>query len=79
MTFTGWLQIVIVLAIVVACAVPLSTYIIRVLAGERTFLTPVLAPLENGFYALAGVDPKREQGWRTYTMAMLVFSGVSLG
>ncbi len=74
MTTFGWLLILLILAAVVAAAVPLGTYIARVMTGERTFMTPVLAPVERGFYALAGVDPSREQGWRTYTVAMLAFS-----
>ncbi len=76
MTFVGWLQIVIVLALVVAAAIPMSSFIKHVLEGERTFLTPALGPVERGFYRLAGVDPKREQGWVAYTMAMLAFSVV---
>ena len=46
----------------------------RVFSGERTFLSPVLGPVERGFYRLAGVSPEREQGWLAYTLAMLVFS-----
>ena len=76
MTVVGWLQIIIILAVVLATAIPLSSYIARVLAGERTFLSPALAPVERGFYKLAGVDPAREQGWVAYTMAMLAFSVV---
>ncbi len=76
MTAMGWLQIVLILAAVVAAAIPLGTYIARVMSGERTFMTALLAPLERGFYGLAGVDPRREQGWRTYTLAMLAFSAV---
>ena len=74
MSIVGWLQIAIVLAAVVAAAVPLGAYISRVMAGEPTLLSPVLAPVERGFYALMGVDPKREQGWRGYALAMLAFS-----
>ncbi|MDE2114240.1 MAG: potassium-transporting ATPase subunit KdpA, partial [Hyphomicrobiales bacterium] len=74
MTLAGWLQIATVLFLVVAASVPLSTYIKRVMAGERTWLSPVLVPLEAGFNRLAGVDPKREQSWLAYTMAMLMFS-----
>ncbi len=74
MTAIGWAQIALVLAAVAAAAVPLSSYIVRVLEGERTFLSPVLAPLERGFYKLSGVDPAREQSWFVYTMAMLAFS-----
>jgi potassium-transporting ATPase potassium-binding subunit len=74
MTLVGWAQIALVLALVLACAVPLSKFIADVYAGERTFLSPVVEPVERGFYRLAGVDPAREQDWFTYTIAMLVFS-----
>jgi K+-transporting ATPase ATPase A chain len=74
MTFAGWSQIALTLALVLAAAVPLSRLIDAVYAGRRNFLSPVLGPIENGFYRLAGVDPAREQGWLTYTMSMLAFS-----
>jgi K+-transporting ATPase ATPase A chain len=74
MTVIGWAQIAIVLIAVIAAAVPLSVYIARVLAGERTFLSPVVAPVERVFYKLSGVDSAREQSWLVYTMAMLAFS-----
>src|ERR1700738_276248 len=74
MTIIGWAQIAIVLVAVIAAAIPLSTYIARVLAGERTFLSAVLTPVERVFYKLSGVDPAREQSWFTYTVAMLAFS-----
>src|SRR5271167_1559649 len=74
MTLIGWSQIVLVLALVVACAVPLSAFMARVYSGERTFLSPVIGPVERGFYRLAGVDPAREQDWFAYTIAMVVFS-----
>jgi len=47
---------------------------VRVYSGERTFLTPVMGPVERGFYRLAGVDPAREQDWYGYAIAMIVFS-----
>lgn len=74
MNAIGWAQIAIVLAVVIAAAIPLSAYIARVLEGERTFLSPVLSPVERVFYKLSGVDPKREQSWLVYTMAMLAFT-----
>jgi potassium-transporting ATPase potassium-binding subunit len=74
MTLVGWAQIVLVLALVLACAIPLSKFIADVYAGERTFLSPVIGPIERGFYRLAGVDPAREQDWFAYTIAMVVFS-----
>ncbi|MGC1863888.1 MAG: potassium-transporting ATPase subunit KdpA [Methylocystis sp.] len=76
MTAIGWAQIALVLAAVLAAALPLSSYIARVLAGERTFLSPVLKPVERVFYKLSGVDPAREQSWFVYAMAMLAFSVV---
>jgi potassium-transporting ATPase potassium-binding subunit len=74
MTAIGWLQIAFIFALVLICVKPLGAFMARVFSGERTFLSPVLAPVERGFYALAGIDPAKEQGWRSYTMAMLAFS-----
>ncbi|WP_427025422.1 potassium-transporting ATPase subunit KdpA [Aureimonas ureilytica] len=74
MTVVGWLQIILILAAVVAFAIPLGAYMGRVFAGERTFLSPVLGPVERGFYKVSGIDPAREQGWLAYTLAMLAFN-----
>ena len=74
MTVGGWLEILLLLAAVLAAAIPFGTYLARVMTGERTVLSPILAPVERGFYALSGIDPKREQSWKTYTFAMLAFS-----
>jgi len=73
MTANGLLQIAIFCAIVAAIAVPLGTYMARVFAGERTFLSPVLRPVENAIYWASGVDAKKEQHWLTYAVAMLLF------
>jgi K+-transporting ATPase ATPase A chain len=74
MTLTGWLQIALIFGLVALTARPLGLYMARVFSGERSFLSPVLAPVERGFYALAGVSPEREQSWLSYTLAMLAFS-----
>ena len=74
MTVVGWSQIAIVLLLVLAAAVPLSKLIHQLYLGERTFLTPVLRPVEMAFYRLAGVDERREQTWYVYAIAMIVFS-----
>src|SRR5450631_2738890 len=74
MTIVGWLQIAIVLALVLATAIPLSGHIASIYAGEDNFLSPVLRPVERGFYWLAGVDEKREQSWFIYAIAMIAFS-----
>lgn len=76
MTVIGWLQISLVLALVFACAVPLGGYIARVVAGGRTFLSPVLGPVERVFYAASGVDPGQGMGWRGYTMALIALQAV---
>ena len=73
MTFIGWIQILLYCAIVVALVKPLGGYMTRVFNGERTFLSPVLRPVEAVLYRLGGVDAKREQHWLTYTVAMLLF------
>lgn len=74
MTLNGWLQIAIFFAVLTALAVPLGRFMARVFGGERTFLSPVLAPVERGLYRLSGVDEAREQGWLAYTVSMLVFN-----
>jgi K+-transporting ATPase ATPase A chain len=76
MTLNGWLQIALYCALVLVCVKPLGAFMARVFAGERTFLHPVIGPVERGFYRLAGVDPAREQHWTTYTVAMLLFNGL---
>ena len=76
MTLIGWVQIALVFALVLLAAVPLGAYIARVTAGDRTLLSPVLNPVERGFYALAGVDPSRGMTWLTYAVALLVLQAV---
>src|SRR5215468_6817928 len=73
MTIIGWIQILLYCAIVVALVVPLGGYMTRVFSGERTFLSPVLRPVETVLYKVGGVDERREQHWLTYTVAMLLF------
>src|SRR6201992_3867711 len=73
MTAIGWTQIILYFAIVVALVKPLGWYMTRVFNGERTFLSPVLRPVETGIYWISGVDARREQHWLTYTVAMLLF------
>jgi K+-transporting ATPase ATPase A chain len=73
MTVIGWFQIILYCAIVVALVKPLGWYMTRVFNGERTFLSPILRPVEEGLYWIGGVDERREQHWLTYTVAMLLF------
>jgi K+-transporting ATPase ATPase A chain len=74
MTPNGWIQIAIYAAIVTLLVKPFGGYMTRVFSGERTFLSPVLGPVERGIYWLCGVDEKDEQHWVTYAVAMLFFS-----
>jgi K+-transporting ATPase ATPase A chain len=74
MTLNGWLQIAVFSVVIVALVKPLGGYMTRVFAGDSTFLSPVLRPVERLFYALSGVDEKREQSWVGYAVAMLMFS-----
>jgi potassium-transporting ATPase potassium-binding subunit len=73
MTAIGWIQIILYCAIVVALVKPLGWYMTSVFNGERTFLSPILRPVESGIYWIGGVDERREQHWLTYTVAMLLF------
>jgi K+-transporting ATPase ATPase A chain len=73
MTVIGWIQIILFCAIVIAVVLPLGAYMTRVFNGERTFISPVLRPVEAVLYRLGGIDEKHEQHWLTYTVAMLLF------
>jgi K+-transporting ATPase ATPase A chain len=73
MTIIGWIQIILYCAIVVALVKPLGWYMTAVFNGERSFMSPVLRPVEIALYRLSGVDETREQHWLTYTIAMLFF------
>ena len=78
MTVNGWLQILFFLLIISALAKPLGVYMMRVFSHEKTFLDLVLHPIEKLVYRLIAVDEKREMRWTEYTVAMLLFSGVSM-
>jgi potassium-transporting ATPase potassium-binding subunit len=74
MTINGWIQIALFSVIVIAITKPLGAYMTRIFNGERTWLSPVLRPVERGFYAICGVKENEEQHWTTYGVAMLLFS-----
>ncbi|GAC1310752.1 MAG: potassium-transporting ATPase subunit KdpA [Vulcanimicrobiaceae bacterium] len=78
MTINGWLQAGIFFALIFALTKPLGAYMARVFNGERTFLSPVLAPLESAFYRLCRVDPARETNATGYLLALFAFSAVGL-
>ena len=74
MTFDGWIQIALFGAVIFLLTKPLGGYMMRVFTGERTFLSPMLGPIERGFYRLSGVDERSDQNWVTYAVSMLLFS-----
>ena len=78
MTAIGWLQAVFFFLLVLAVTKPLGTYMARVFDGERTWLTPVFAPLEKVIYRLCGVRADEEMTWYAYALSMLAFSLVGL-
>ena len=73
MTVIGWVQILLYCAIIVAITPLLGAYMTRVFSDERTFLSPILRPVEVAIYRIAGVDERHEQHAVTYTVAMLLF------
>ena len=77
MTTNGILQIVVFFLLILAFVKPLGIYIAKVFAGEKTFLHPVLRPIERLCYLLGGVDESVEQRWTQYTGSLLAFSVIS--
>src|ERR1700678_3732554 len=78
MTADGWLQIVVVLALVLAVTKPMGVFMARVFSRERTFLDPVMRPIERLLYRVTGVDEAHEMRWTEYAISMLMFSAVSM-
>jgi K+-transporting ATPase ATPase A chain len=78
MTANGWLQFVVFFAVLLLLMRPLGLYIARVLEGEKTFLDPVLRPIERLLYRACGIQAAQEMSWQQYSVAMLIFSFVSL-
>jgi potassium-transporting ATPase potassium-binding subunit len=78
MTANGWLQIGLFFVLLLAVTKPLGVFMARVFAGEKTFLDPVLRPIERLLYRVTQVDEKHEMDWKEYTVAMLLFSFVSM-
>jgi K+-transporting ATPase ATPase A chain len=74
MTLNGWLQILVFCGIVLVLVKPLGAYMTRVFSGERTFLSPVLVPIERVLYALAGTSERESQHWTGYAFALLTFN-----
>ncbi len=78
MTANGWLQIIVYLALILAVTKPMGVFMTRVFNRERTFLDPVMRPVERLLYRVTGVDENHEMRWTEYAGAMLLFSVVSM-
>ncbi|WP_291840115.1 potassium-transporting ATPase subunit KdpA [Brevundimonas sp.] len=76
MTVQGWAEIALTLGLAALLGWPIGIYMSRVWNGERTWLDPVLKPVEAVFYKASGVDPTRSQGWLGYAGALLAFNAV---
>lgn len=68
----GLFQMALYVAVLIALAKPLGVFMARVYQGERTFLSPILAPVERVIYRLANVDEHGESDWRRYAAAVLL-------
>lgn len=77
MTANGWFQILFFLGVVLALTKPVGAYLSRVFSSQKTYIDPVLRPLERLVYRLTGVDERTEMHWTEYAIAMLLFSAVS--
>ncbi len=78
MTVNGWIQILLFAAIVFALTRPLGSYMFRVFEGERQPLPRLFGPIERWIYKLCGVDPREQQDWKQYALAMLAFSAFTM-
>jgi potassium-transporting ATPase potassium-binding subunit len=80
MTFSGWIQLAVYIGLLAALTRPMGLYLMRVLEPDDaggTFLDRVLGPVERAIYKLLRVDPGKQQGWKQYGVAMLIFSLVT--
>ncbi len=78
MNIYSWIQIIFYFVVLLALAKPVGAFMARVYQGERTFLDPVLRPVERLIYRLAGVNPADEMNWKVYAIAVMVFNVLGL-
>src|SRR5690349_2401673 len=72
-TFNAVVQVAILFGLVLLLTKPIGLYLYHIFRGERTWLSPVLRPVERVIYKVCGIHEEREQGWMGYTIAMLCF------
>ena len=78
MTLAGSFEIALTLALVVIAAYPIGAFMADIFENRRTFLTPIIGPVERGLYRVAGVDPEAEQKWFEYAISMVAFGGACM-
>ena len=72
------MQYILYLAALIALAIPLGTYIKKVMNEEQTFLSKLLTPCENAVYKVMHIKKDEQMNWKTYTVCVLIFSGIGL-
>src|SRR4029077_4197813 len=77
-TFNGVAQIAVFFLLLLLITKPMGLYMNAVFAGRRTWLSPVLRPVERAVYWVSGVDEEKEQDWKIYVVAMLMFTVVTV-
>ena len=76
MTIEGWTLIVVFIGLVALIARPIGLYLTAVFDGRRNWMSPVLAPIERGFYRLSGIQAETEHSWKGYAAGLVAFSFV---
>jgi potassium-transporting ATPase potassium-binding subunit len=77
-TFNGVAQIAVYFLLLLLITKPMGLYLNAVFAGQRTWLSPALRPVERAIYWVSGVDEEKEHDWKIYTIAMLLFSAAGM-
>ena len=78
MSVIGWVQILIFSVVILALTKPLGTYMFYVFEGDRQPLAHLFGPIERWTYSVCGIDPKEQQNWKDYALALLIFSGLTM-
>ena len=78
MTLNDWIQCLLYMAVLLLCAKPLGIYMANVYEGKAAGLNVWFSGIERGIYRLCGVDPKKEMGWKTYAVSMMLFNALGL-
>ena len=74
MNIFGCLQVIFLLVVLIGLAKPLGSYMARVYEGQRTFLHPVLGPIERLIYRAGGIKPDTDMRWKEYAWVLLLFN-----